>query len=184
MKRSAVLAGMVFLILSNLSYASDVDTGNDEIPNSLFQIVLGPGLDLKDWGAKQTIFGIVVGDKNVRFGMSYSYEKIGDGINMVRPYIVVDYPFTYVTGEESQIDIGPIFDLGPEVGFTTGSKIVDVGVLGIGMDVKYYFNNNIGVSLTPIHFSNSFATYNSGGAGFVTKYRMSYDLLFSFIMRY
>jgi len=57
-------------------------------------------------------------------------------------------------------------------------------MVGFGLDLKLYFNSMMGVSFSPIHFSNSFAQYRSDGTGWTKGYRMSYDLLFSFILRF
>lgn len=160
--------------------------------NTIVQVVLGPMFDIKDWGSTPFKLGLTFGGKTFRFGVDYMRSSISAGgasvtVNSVRPYMLIDIPFTFDIGKKSQLAIGPMIDFGPAFGFASGGKLIDVMILGYGVDVKYYFNNNIGVSLTPVHFSNSFATYMTGtgiAGTFTKKFRMTYDLLFSFLLRF
>ena len=150
-------------------------------------MLLGPSFDIKNWGSNPFTLGLTFGGKTFRFGVSYIHSSVlGTTINSVRPYLLIDIPFTFDVGKKGQLAIGPIIDFGPAFGFGGGAKIIDVLMLGYGLDVKYYFNNNIGVSFSPVHFSNSFATYTmAGGANsFSKQFRMTYDLLFSFLLRF
>jgi hypothetical protein len=156
--------------------------------NTIVQVVLGPMFDIKNWGSNPFTLGLTFGGKTFRFGVSYIHSSVaGVTVNSARPYMLIDIPFSFDIGQKSQLAIGPVIDFGPAFGFGGGAKLIDVMILGYGLDVKYYFNNNIGVSLTPVHFSNSFTTYTTGGgiAGTFTKqFRMTYDLLFSFLLRF
>jgi len=184
MKKFVLIAGIVFFAFSSISYAKsqkadDENEGGQK--SSILQVIVGPMIDVKNWGANYFTAGLAVGGKYFRFGLSYAG---GGGIKVVRPFAMIDIPFTFNMGEVSQLAIGPIIDFGPSFGFAPAAKVIDVMVLGFGLDVKFYFNDSLGVSLTPVHFSNSFATYTTGGGGLVKQYRMSYDLLFSFILRW
>jgi hypothetical protein len=167
---------------------SEDTTERTEPGNTIVQVVLGPSFDVKNWGSNPFSLGLTFGGKTFRFGVSYIHSSaLGVTINSARPYMLIDIPFTFDIGRKSQLAIGPMIDFGPAFGFGGGAKIIDVMMLGYGIDVKYYFNNNIGVSLSPVHFENSFATYTTAGgiAGTFTKqFRMTYDLLFSFLLRF
>lgn len=199
MKKTLIAVTALFVLLGTTSvYAAEekkdvtakaeATTEREEPGSSIFQVILGPSFDIKNWGSNPFSVGLAFGGKTFRFGVSYVHSSIlGVSVNGVRPYLIIDIPFTFDIGRKGQLAIGPIIDFGPAFAFGGGAKMVDVMVLGYGLDVKYYFNNTIGASLTPVHFSNSFATYTTGGgiAGTFTKqFRMTYDLFFSFLLRW
>ncbi|MFH1223498.1 MAG: hypothetical protein V1647_04050 [Pseudomonadota bacterium] len=189
MKKFVLIVGVLFLAFSSLSYAKsshkhtddEEEDDTDSSPSSILQIVTGPMIDVKNFGSNFYMAGITVGGKYKRFGLAYAQ---GGGLKSVRPYLLIDIPFTFNTGEVSQMAIGPIIDIGPAIGFAAGQKIIDVMQVGFGLDVKFYFNDSIGLSLSPVHFTSSFATYTTGGTGLVKQFRMTYDILFSFLLRW
>ena len=80
--------------------------------------------------------------------------------------------------------IVPTIDFGPELGFINGTKVIDFAILGFGLKTKFYFTEHFGAAITPFHLSTSFATYTTGGLGVVRQTRMTYDLLFSLLLRW
>ncbi len=141
-----------------------------------FEFLLGPKIDVKNYDANFFTTGIAYGGKFIKFGINYSRAK---PINAFRPYMMIDIPMGF-----GNFVVAPTIDFGPEIGFSSGKKIIDVMVLGFGLKTQYYFTDTLGVGLTPVHFSNSFATYTTGGTKFVKQYRMSYDLFFSLLLKW
>ena len=180
MKKILIALTLVSVLFGSYAHASSDDRGNN-----VFQLIIGPMIDVRDWGANQFTMGINYGGKYVRFGVNYGRMSANNvTMNAFKPYFLIDIPFSFDIGQKSQLAIGPVIDFGPSFGFAAGEKIIDVMQLGYGLDVKFYFNDNIGLSVTPIHFTDSFATYTTGGIGFTKQFRMSYDLLFSFLLRW
>jgi hypothetical protein len=189
MKKLILTCTALFVLFGSYAYAADKekDAQKDEREpgSSIVQIVVGPMIDVKDWGANQFALGLTMGGKYIRFGLGYNHASTAFGsMNAFRPYLLIDVPFSFDIGKQSSLAIGPIIDFGPSFGFVAGQKLIDVMQLGFGLDVKFYFNDSLGVSIAPVHFTNSFATYTTGGPGFTKQYRMTYDLLFSFLLRW
>jgi len=186
MKKLILTCIALFVLFGSYAYAADKEQKDEREPgSSIVQVVLGPMIDAKDWGANQFALGLTMGGKYFRFGLGYSHASVsGSSMNSFKPYLLIDVPFSFDVGRKSSIAIGPVIDFGPSFGFMGGQKIIDVMQLGFGLDAKFYFNDTFGVSVSPVHFTNSFATYTVGGTGLTKQYRMTYDLLFSFLLRW
>ena len=188
MKKLLLTCTALFVLFGSYAYAADKEKEQKderEPGSSIVQFVLGPRIDAKDWGANEFVLGLTMGGKYFRFGLGYSHASYASvSVNSFKPYFLIDVPFSFEIGRKSSLAIGPIIDFGPSFGFAAGQKIIDIMQLGFGLDVKFYFNDTFGVSVAPVHFTDSFATYTTGGAGLVKQFRMSYDLLFSFLMRW
>ena len=200
MKRFILVSAMFLVAFGSYAYAATEETTNkevttttkeevpakevpakqevksDESRNTVFQVLVGPMIGIKDWGPNRFALGAAFGGKYLRFGLEYAR---GGSMNTYRPFALLDIPFSF-----GPFAIGPIVDVGPSFGFVNGTKVIDVMMVGFGLDIKFYFSDMVGVSLSPIHFSNSFTTYTSGGTGWTKGYRLSYDLLFSLILRF
>lgn len=166
------------------AYASDERSEWD----SEMGLVIGPKFNVKNSAGQFTV-GLIGGGKYFKYGVNYSHfsTTVGAtnvGVNAFKPYFLIEIPFSFDIASASQIIIGPMIDFGPEFSFASGYKQIDVMQLGYGLFVKYYFTNSIGVGITPFHMTNSFATYTTGGGGFVKQTRMTYDLLFSILFRW
>ena len=188
MKKLILTATVLFVLFGSYAYAADKEKEQQDERDpgsSIVQFVLGPMIDAKDWGANQFALGLTMGGKYFRFGLGYSHASTSVGsLNSFKPYLLIDIPFSFDIGRKSSLAIGPIIDFGPSFGFVAGEKLIDVMQLGFGLDVKFYFSDRFGVSISPIHFTNSFATYVTGGPGFTKQHRMTYDVLFSLLMRW
>jgi len=198
MKRLILVSALFFVAFGSYAYATEenatttTEVTTKEVPakvevqhegpgSNIFQIVLGPMINVKDWGPNQFSVGATFGGKYIRLGLGYAHSG---SLNAYRPYLLLDIPFTFDVGTQSSFAIGPIVDVGPSFGFINGQKVIDVMMVGFGLDLKFYFNRTLGISLSPVHFSNSFANYTSGGTGWTKGYKMSYDLLFSLLLRF
>jgi len=192
MKRFILVSAMFLVAFGSYAYAATEETTkevtttkdvpakeevkSDEPGNTVLQFLVGPMIGVKNWGANQFAIGADFGGKYIRFGMEYAR---GGSMNTYRPFFLLDIPFSF-----GPIALGPIVDVGPSFGFINGTKVIDVMMIGFGLDIKFYFSKMFGVSLSPIHFSNSFAQYTTGGPGWTKGYKMSYDLLFSLLLRF
>ena len=197
MKRLILVSALFFIAFGSYAYATEEKTTTEvkttETPakeevqrqepgSNIFQVVLGPMINVKDWGPNQFSVGAAFGGKYIRLGLGYAHTG---SFNAYRPYLLLDIPFTLANiGSQGSIAIGPTVDVGPSFGFINGQKVIDIMMVGFGLDIKFYFNKMVGVSLSPIHFSDSFANYTTGGTGWTKGYRMSYDLLFSLLLRF
>lgn len=177
LKKSILIMALACFSLS--AYSATRDDWSSE-----FGIVLGPKLNVKN-STNQFTIGIMGGGKYLKYGISYARFSItGVKVNAFRPYMGIEIPFGFDIASESELLIGPMFDLGPAFAFGGGQKMIDVMQIGYGMFVKFYFSETFGVGMTPVHFTNSFATYTTGGIGLQKQTTMTYDLLFSFLMRW
>jgi len=194
MKKLVLVSAMLFVAFGSYAYAAEEKVTKEttittkEAPakekaepgNNILQLMVGPMVNIKDWGPNQFFIGAAFGGKYMRLGLGYARASTTLGtMNSYRPFLLIDVPFTF-----GSFAIGPTLDIGPSFGFVGGQKVVDVMMIGFGLDIKWYFNNMVGIALSPIHFSNSFANYTTGGTGWTKGYKMSYDLLFSFILRF
>lgn len=171
------------LVLASFCSVSYAASENDDW-SSEAGLVIGPKFNIKN-SSTQFAIGIVGGGKYLKYGINYShYSILGTGINAFKPYFLIEIPFGFDVGSKGEILIGPMIDFGPEFAFGGGAKIIDVVQLGYGFFVKYYFNDTFGVGMTPFHMTNSFAYYQTGGAGFNKLSRMTYDLFFSVLFRW
>lgn len=188
MKKIIFTCAALFVLFGSYAYAAEAEKEQKDERDpgsSIFQVVFGPMRDAKDWGSNEFALGLTMGGKYFRFGLGYSHASVATAsMNSFKPYLLIDIPFSFDIGQKSSLAIGPIIDFGPSFGFVAGQKVIDVMQLGFGLDVKFYFNDSLGVSLAPVHFTNSFATYTTGGPGLIKKHRMTYDLLFSFLLRW
>ena len=145
-----------------------------------FELLFGPKLDVKNNNSNFFTAGMAFGGDYIKFGINYSHANpASTSFNAFKPYIMIDIPMEF-----GNFVIAPTIDFGPEIGFIAGQKTIDIMVLGFGLKTQYYFTDMIGIGVTPVHFSNSFATYTTGGVGLVKEYRMTYDLFFSLLMKW
>lgn len=164
------------------------------------ELMFGPKINVKNW-FNQFNVGLAFGGEYFKYGFSYSHASpsalLGTTVasassNAIKMMFIIDVPFTFKVGEVSTLSVGPTIDFGPEFSFlsatvgatTATAKMIDLMTLGFGLKVKYYFSENFGVAFTPVHFTNSFAYYATGGTGFTKQYRMTYDLLFSALFKF
>ena len=168
MKRFLKIALVAIALSASSVYAGDLE------------FLLGPRIDVTNYGTNFFTTGLAYGGKYLKFGLNYSHASPANvSYNGFKPYVMIDIPLGF-----GGFAIAPTIDLGPEIGFAAGRKIIDVMVLGFGLKAQYYFTDMLGVGITPVHFSNSFATYTTGVPGFVKQHRMSYDLFFSLLLKW
>ncbi len=152
--------------------------------SSEVELLFGPRFDVKNW-ANQFTVGMAVGGEYIKLGFNYSHvSQAGISANMLKPYLLGEIPFSFKLGQVTEMAIVPTIDFGPEIGFTSGAKIIDFAQLGFGLKTKFYFTEHFGVAVTPFHLTTSFATYTTGGTGIVRMTRMTYDLLFSLLLKW
>jgi hypothetical protein len=178
-----ILIVMVLASFCGFSYADEREDWDSEMG-----LVIGPVFNIKN-SAGQFAVGLVGGGKYLKYGINYSHfsetvNNVSSGVNSFKPYFLIEIPFSFDIASRSQLILGPMIDFGPSFSFASGYKVIDVMQLGYGLFVKYYFTNTFGLGMTPFHMTNSFATYTTGGGGFVKQSRMTYDLFFSILFRW
>jgi hypothetical protein len=169
---------IMVLMLFSLSAFSFDESGNE------FEFILGPNINIKD---TITAFNVTpsIGSENVKFGLNYQVGSLlGITFHGIRPTLILDYPFYFDIGDDKYFGVGPVFDVGPSFNFGGGAKQIDFLSIGMGFKARFFFNNNFGVTFTPVHFAMSFASWTSNGVGVNTGFAVSYDLFFSFIYRW
>ena len=148
------------------------------------ELLFGPKFDVKNW-ANQFTVGMAVGGEYIKLGFNYSHASpAGVSANMLKPYLLGEIPIFFMLGKTTEMAIAPTIDFGPEFGFINGVKVIDFAQLGFGLKTKFYFTEHFGVAVTPFHLTTSFATYTTGGTGIVRLTRMTYDLLFSVLLKW
>ena len=173
MKKLLSITAVLLALSSTSAYAGGLE------------LLIGQRLDLRDYNTNFFAAGLAFGGKYLKLGINYSHASPAVGsYNGFRPYLMVDLPFGFSIGNNSELVIAPTIDFGPEIGFIAGEKVIDIMMLGFGLKTQFYFNDSIGVGLTPFHMSTSFGTYTTGGPGFTRQTRMTYDLFFSLLYRW
>ncbi|MEI6093665.1 MAG: hypothetical protein WCQ47_08340 [bacterium] len=168
MKRFFKIVLVVITLSTASAYAGD------------FELLFGPRIDVKNYGTNFFTAGMAYGGKYIKLGINYSHASPANvSFNAFKPYIMIDIPLEF-----GNLVIAPTIDFGPEFGFMAGQKTIDVMTLGFGVKAQYYFTDLFGVGFTPVHFTDSFATYTTGGPGFTKQFRMSYDLFFSLLLKW
>ncbi|MBN1114493.1 MAG: hypothetical protein JXA66_04070 [Oligoflexia bacterium] len=147
-----------------------------------FELRVGPRFSIKN-SVTQISTGFAIGGEYVKFLFDYSY---GGSTNFIRPALLVDVPFYLGIGDSLTLGLGPTFDIGPAFGFSGGATAIFFAPVGLGMKTLFFFNDNIGIGFTPVHFTMSFASaiIAGGSSGVVTVTQVSYDLMFSFVLRW
>lgn len=142
-----------------------------------FQI--GPKINIRGW-ITQFMIMPTIGTENIKGGLEVSFR----GATRLRPTFIYEHPFYFEVADEMYFGVGPIIDLGPSFSFANGNTAISFMDIGLGCKTRFFFNENVGVTFTPVHFSMAFAAWGSGGAGVATGFLMTYDLMFGFIYRW
>jgi hypothetical protein len=142
-----------------------------------FEGLIGPNIDMKDWGGHQFGMDLKLGKGDILSGLlGFAFGGLNSA--QIKLGLAIDIPFYFTFSKPNDFAMGPSFDVGPRFGFGGAAGTgIDFLNIGFGLRTAYKISNSFGVVANLIHFSTSFVAWNSN-AGVNSNFAMAYDMRF------